>query len=189
MIFLALVFFTACSWPLRRSGTSETVSREEYNKLLAKYQKLAKKTSPQADSETVTIGFDKELENLNQNINSKSTPEQTWRDQQIESQISQLRKAYSFFRQKKFPQALEVLKPLEVASHKQVQVRAKFLIGDILFFQNEFDLSMQVFEEIITRHAFSGVVVEALGRLIVCSEKLQLKQKEEKYYSILHDFF
>jgi hypothetical protein len=59
----------------------------------------------------------------------------------------------------------------------------------MLFRQGEFDLSMQVFEEIITKYAFSGVVIKTLGRLIVCSERLKLAKKREQYFSILHDFF
>ena len=48
---------------------------------------------------------------------------------------------------------------------------------------------MQIFEEIIEKDAFSGTVIKALGRLIVCSEKLKLEKKKERYYSLLHDFF
>jgi len=48
---------------------------------------------------------------------------------------------------------------------------------------------MQIFEEIITRDAYSGMVVKTLGRLIVCSEKLGLKAKKDKYFSVMHDFF
>ena len=62
-------------------------------------------------------------------------------------------------------------------------------MGEILFSQGEYDLSLQIFEEILERHAFSGLVIKTLGRLIVCSEKLKLVGKQEKYYSILHDFF
>ena len=48
---------------------------------------------------------------------------------------------------------------------------------------------MQVYEEILQKDAFSGLVLKTLGRLVVCSTKLKLKKKEEQYYSVLHDFF
>ena len=81
------------------------------------------------------------------------------------------------------------MRPLEKSPVKQLMVWSKYLIGEILFKQNEFDLAMQVFEEIINKHAFSGLVIKSLGRLIVCSEKLKLTKKKEQYYSLLHDFF
>ncbi len=78
---------------------------------------------------------------------------------------------------------------LEHSKVRQIAVQAKYYIGMILFKQSEFDLSMQLFEEIIRKDAFSGVVLKALGKLIVCTEKLKLSKKRERYYSMLHDFF
>lgn len=107
----------------------------------------------------------------------------------VEAQINQIRKAEALVAQNKFDAALTTIKDLEKSPLKQVVVRAKFLLGEILFKQGEFDLSMQIFEEVIHKYAFSGLVIKTLGRLIVCSEKLKLPEKQEKYYSILHDFF
>jgi TolA-binding protein len=84
---------------------------------------------------------------------------------------------------------LKLLKELESSPVKQVAVYAKFLIGEMLFKQKEYDLSSQVFESILKQYSFSGLVLKSLGRLIVCFEKLKLPGKKEKYYSILHDFF
>lgn len=107
----------------------------------------------------------------------------------IESEISRLRKAQTLISQNRLDQALTILKELENSQVKQVRVRSKYYLGELLFVQGEYDLAMQIFEEIIQKDAFSGVVINALGRLIVCSEKLKLQKKKEKYYSILHDFF
>ncbi|MAF79041.1 MAG: hypothetical protein CME60_12840 [Halobacteriovoraceae bacterium] len=107
----------------------------------------------------------------------------------VEAEIAQIRKAEALVGQNKFDQALTMIKSLEKSSLKQIVVRAKFLLGEILFKQGEYDLSMQIFEEVIGQYAFSGLVIKTLGRLIVCSEKLKLAAKQEKYYSILHDFF
>jgi tetratricopeptide (TPR) repeat protein len=107
----------------------------------------------------------------------------------MEGDITRLRKAQDLVNQNKFDQGLSIIKELEKAPSRQIRVRAKFLLGEILFKQSEFDLAMQVYEEIVQKEAFSGIVLKVLGRLIVCSEKLKLAPKQERYYSILHDFF
>ena len=71
----------------------------------------------------------------------------------------------------------------------QIVVRAKIMLGDLLFTQGEFDLASQVYEEVVKKYAFSGYVLKALGRLVSCSEKLKQPDKQAKYYSLLHDFF
>ncbi len=110
-------------------------------------------------------------------------------DTVIEQQIALLREIEKQIEQKQFVEALDQIKQLEGSPARQIAVRAKYLQGEALFHQEEFDLAMQVYEEIITKHAFSGLVLGALKRLIVCSEKLELEEKRKKYHSILHDFF
>lgn len=107
----------------------------------------------------------------------------------MDGQISRLREAQEFVKANKFENALVILKELEGSKEKQIVVRAKMMLGDLLFNQGEYDLSSQVYEEIITKYAFSGFVIKALGKLVVCSEKLKQPEKQAKYYSLLHDFF
>ncbi|MCO4795192.1 MAG: tetratricopeptide repeat protein [Bacteriovoracaceae bacterium] len=107
----------------------------------------------------------------------------------VHGQIEQLQKAKLYLRQNKMDSALNEFKLLENSPVRQIKVRAKFNIGELLFRQGEFDLALQVYEEILHKDAFSGIVIKTLGRLIACSEKLKLKKKQEQYYSILHDFF
>ncbi|MFT6069957.1 MAG: tetratricopeptide (TPR) repeat protein [Bacteriovoracaceae bacterium] len=107
----------------------------------------------------------------------------------IESEITKLREAEGLIELNKFNEGLNKLKVVENSTSRQVRVRAKFLLGEILFKQKEYDLAMQVFEEIISKDAFSGLVLKSLGRLIVCCEKLKQEKKQQQYYSILHDFF
>jgi len=107
----------------------------------------------------------------------------------IESEIIKLRDSERLIAQNKFNEALNLLKIVENSTSRQVRVRAKYLLGEILFKQKEYDLAMQVFEEIISKDAFSGMVLKSLGRLIVCTEKLKQEKKQQQYYSILHDFF
>ncbi len=108
---------------------------------------------------------------------------------EIDDQISRLREAQELVKANKFEAALSLLKDLELSKEKQIVVRAKMMLGDLLFNQGEFDLSSQVYEEIINKYAFSGFVIKALGKLVVCSEKLKQPEKQAKYYSLLHDFF
>ena len=107
----------------------------------------------------------------------------------IESEITKLREAEVLIERNKFNEGLNKLKVVENSTSRQVRVRAKYLLGEILFKQKEYDLAMQVFEEIISKDAFSGMVLKSLGRLIVCCEKLKQEKKQQQYYSILHDFF
>jgi len=107
----------------------------------------------------------------------------------IEDHISKVRKAEKLVAQNKYDASINLIKELEKSPVRQVVVRAKYLMGEILFNQGEYDLALQVFEEILGNYAFSGLVIKTLGRLIVCSDKLKLAGKQEKYYSILHDFF
>ena len=103
--------------------------------------------------------------------------------------LSELREAEGLIERNKFNEGLNKLKAVENSTSRQVRVRAKFLLGEILFKQKEYDLAMQVFEEIISKDAFSGMVLKSLGRLIICCEKLKQEKKQQQYYSILHDFF
>lgn len=107
----------------------------------------------------------------------------------VEDQIQELQKATDLVQKNMLDKALMILKALENSDNIQIKVRSKFWIGEILFKQGEYDLSMQIFEEIVSHYAFSGIVIKTLGRLIVCSDKLKLKKKYDLYYSILHDFF
>ena len=107
----------------------------------------------------------------------------------IQIEINHLMQAKKFLMRNKLDAALQIFKELELSKHRQVKVRARFFIGEVLFKQGEYDLAMQVFEEIINKFSFSGIILKTLGRLVVCSDKLKLKKKYDLYYSILHDFF
>jgi TolA-binding protein len=108
---------------------------------------------------------------------------------EIDGQISRLREVQELVKVNKFENALVILKELEASKEKQIVVRAKMMLGELLFNQGEYDLASQVYEEIINKYAFSGFVIKALGKLVVCSEKLKQPEKQAKYYSLLHDFF
>lgn len=107
----------------------------------------------------------------------------------INDHVNKIKQVERLVTQNKIDPAIKLLKELEMSPVRQVAVRAKFFLGEILFKQEEYDLALQVYEDVLKKHAFSGLVVVSLGRLIVCSEKLKINSKKEKYYSMLHDFF
>jgi tetratricopeptide (TPR) repeat protein len=107
----------------------------------------------------------------------------------VDEHVNKIRSVERLVSQNKIDPAIKLLKELEMSPVRQVAVRARFYLGEILFKQQEYDLALQVYEDILKKNAFSGLVIISLGRLIVCSEKLKIKSKKEKYYSMLHDFF
>lgn len=110
-------------------------------------------------------------------------------DDSIEGQIASLRKARDLISQNQHNAATNILKELDKSPVRQIKVQAKFYMAEIFFVQKEYDLAMQIYEEIINRYAFSGLVLKALGRIVVCTERLKLAKKQEQYYSLLHEIF
>ncbi|WP_372652292.1 hypothetical protein [Halobacteriovorax sp.] len=198
-----------------RSAKLQTVPKEQYEQLQKKYNELLSKTkelpvqqeAPQMAPEDIVNQLNQAKESsdlvetvdvfgkdpIPKKINSIDTRQVVAAVEvpasEVESQIIKLERAQILTSQNKFDQSLSILKGLENSNVRQIKVRAKYEIGELLFIQGEYDLAMQVFEEIIHREAFSGIVLKVLGRLIVCSDKLKLSKKKQKYYSILHDFF
>jgi tetratricopeptide (TPR) repeat protein len=107
----------------------------------------------------------------------------------LQEQIENLIRARGYVERKKLNKAMDILKKLDKSNDNQIRVRAKFYIGEVLYIQEEYDLAMQVFEEIISKHAFSAMTIKSLNRLVDCSKKLELSKKERRYYSILKDIF
>lgn len=184
----------------------KSVPKVQYDQLLSKYEKLLrnnnKKTGVRPKSnvispdlvETVDVFNEKSrhrpnLEMQAQKLDATSIPEKNMNVESIQNQIIKYQKAEKMIQKKDFDSGMMVLKELENSSVKQIRVRARYSIGNLLYLQGEYDLALQKFEQIINKDAFSGVVLKALRKLINCSEKLNLKKKKERYHSILYDFF
>lgn len=214
-LFLIFSVLSSCSYFKRRSLFGEdkkdkTVSQEQYDNLLEKYQSLVRETrdqpkvKPAKQKEMIAAKRQDLLDSLkaapqgelkgtvnpfkNEQSQMSSLPPQ-YESKLVAQEISDLRKAMLLVGKNKFGEALSMLKSLEKSQVRPIAVQAKYYIGESLFRQGEWDLAMQVYEGIIHNDAFSGVVLKALGKLIVCSEKLKLSQKRDRYYSMLHDFF
>lgn len=108
----------------------------------------------------------------------------------LESDIAELKKASALAGQGKFDDAIKGLQLIsKKSSNRQIQVRSKFLTAEILNNQGEFDLALQVYEDIINNYAFSGLVVKSLQRAVGCCDKLKLAERKARYESLLMDFF
>lgn len=202
----------------QKANPSAVVPKEQYDQLLTKYETLLdkiktaessanseimnsasakegqmieqlSKINPPADlAETVDVFGKEGLSNIPADVlDSGTKPRMS--DSDVEMQLQNLQKANQLVSENKMDAALILLKDLEESSNKQIRVRAKYYLAEMLFRQNEYDLAMQIYEDIIKNYAFSGLVIKSLGRLIVCTEKLKMDKKRERYYSILHDFF
>lgn len=203
--------------PEAQTAKSQMVPKAQYDQLLEKYDELLKKTSSpslaqqykqQSNKPTskdgVQLEMIDELEKVRRNelaetvdvfanevaIGGKAEKNtEKINEAQLQKELDLLKQAEGLLSQNRLDQSLTILKDLENSKHGQIKVRAKYYLAEMLFSQNEYDLAMQLYEEILRRHAFSGLVIKSLGRLIVCTDKLKLTKKKEKYYSILHDFF
>ena len=214
LFFFILISLISTSCSLRPKSM---VSKNEYNKLLMKYESLLKKTHKKKVSsskmmdkiiqsekmhkkmyplvaplvETINVFENKQMMKKPSSSQKKmiSKEETFLRENHLQSQLVTLQQIHSLIEENKFDTAIVLLKDLEKSPYKQIMVRAKFYLGEMLFKQSEYDLAMQVYEEIITKNAFSGLVIQSLKKLIICSDKLKLKKKKKKYYSIYNSFF
>ena len=203
--------------PSSKAAVSETVAKEQYDQLMAKYKALlrssgmgageniqadplfnAKDPAEMVDKLSRANGSAELAETVDVfkggmppggQVSLGNAASGNYSDKEIEQQIKILHEASSLVNQHKHGRAVNLLKGLETSGVDQIRVHAKFLLGELLFQQESYDLAMQIFEDIIKTHAFSGLVIKTLGRLIVCCNKLKLTKKRERYYSVLHDFF
>ncbi|MBF0314437.1 MAG: hypothetical protein HQK50_15935 [Oligoflexia bacterium] len=169
-------------------NSTEYVPRSQYEELLSRYRDLQQQDVP--PSTTVEIDTDR--------LSSNNVPmaplvplntEEVATTVDVEEGITLLKQAAAFIDDRKFATAINTLKDLEKSSHPYIKVYAKFYIGEVLFQQKEYDLALQTFEEIIQKYAFSSVVLKSLERITLCCQKLDLKEKYEKYNMLLNNFF
>jgi hypothetical protein len=192
-------------------GKSRTVPRAQYDQLLVKYEELSKKyeqlketpptsqgsladelqktqsenfatPSSNADAETVNVFPDSAAAVAA----ASASPSSVSGD--IEGQLGLYRKGLSL-KNTNPGEATKIFQQLENQGIPSVKVRAKYQIGEILLSSGQYDLSLQVFEEIINKHADSGVVLDALTSAISASDKLGVTAKKDQYSSMLNDVF
>jgi hypothetical protein len=214
---LALLFLNSCAWyrDLERSlveddekkaNKSRVVSREQYDQLLVKYEELSKKY------ETLKEGGPKESNSLVDELQKSSAenfanvspnvetvdafPAKTQQvvvatedvGSDVESQLALFRKGVTL-KSSNPGEATKIFQQLESQGAPAVKVRSKLQIGELLYGKGQYDLALQVFEDIINTQAHSGVVLDALKYAVVCSEKLGIQNKKDQYASMLNDVF
>ena len=107
----------------------------------------------------------------------------------IQDELDTYERAKAFFQTKQYDKASIEIKKIDKSAVRQIRVHARFLSGEIMFASGEYDLAMQIYEDIVQNSAFSGLVIPALKKLVTCSEKLKLEEKRERYQSLLQNTF
>ena len=216
LIPLAMLFaVSSCSWyrDLERSlvedeekqaRSSRPVSRAQYDQLLVKYEELSKKyealkEKPQSSSlvdelqktqsENFATSGNVETETVNlfptdagQASGSIDVPSD------VESQLSLFRRGLAL-KTSNPGESTKIFQQLETKGIPPVKVRSKYQIGEMLLGRGQYDLALQVFEDIITNHADSGIVIDALRGAVMATEQLNIPNKKDQYASMLNDVF
>jgi len=185
----------------RKNLAKRSYPKKQYDDLFLKYEESLKKYKI---LENKLKNYDKTL-NLNaiqkQKLREELAPAPTempkiWRgkntaqiDGLLESEIDDLLVGKSSLKKKDFNGAIKIFQKLENSKFHQIRVRAKYQIGKLLFEQQEYDLAMQVFEEIVKSHSYSGIALMAVEDVIKCAEKLKLQDVLDTYKNFNHKYF
>lgn len=216
---VALLTLNACSWyrDLERSlveddekkmRRSKTVSREQYDQLLVKYEELSKKYEQLKENPNKQPSLVDELQksssenfaNTSSNVETvdafgAAAPEAAAAtapvadvSADIESQLNLYRRGVAV-KASNPGEATKIFQQLENQGSPAIKARSKLQMGELLLSKGQYDLALQVFEDIINKNAHSGVVLDALRFAVVCSDKLGIQNKKDQYSSMLNDVF
>lgn len=185
--------------PRKQSLKRQTVPKAQYDQLLTQVEELKRENQALKEGTPSSNPLVGELEKTPVITNSgvqgqtvdvftDSAPAADAPMGGVENQLMDYRKAVAM--QEQNPgEAMKSFAVLARGGAPAIKVRAQLHMGEILMKQGEWDLAMQAFDEIITRQAHSGVVLEALKNSVVCADKLSLGQKRDQYQSLLRDVF
>lgn len=209
LIPLAMLFvLSSCSWyrDLERSlvedeekqaRSKRPVSRAQYDQLLVKYEELSKKYEQLKEKPQSSALVD-ELQSTQGNVETETVnlfPGESEKSggaidvpQDVESQLSLFRRALAL-KASNPGEATKIFQQLETKGIPAVKVRAKYQTGEMLLGRGQYDLALQVFEDIINTHAESGIVLDALRGAVMASEQLGITNKRDQYASMLNDVF
>jgi len=215
-LFVLICLNSSCAWYKnverslvedegKNSKSNKTVPRDQYDRLLIKYEELAKKyeelkENPNAGKPSLMDELKKnqvenyavphETETIDLFADNKKLIENT--DDQLStdlsSQIDLFTKAKGLIATEP-GEATKIFQQLDSKAAAPVKVRAKYQLGELLLTQGQYDLSLQIFEDIINHHAYSGVVLQALRGASICADKLGSQNKKDQYESMLSDVF
>ncbi|MBF0359977.1 MAG: hypothetical protein HQK49_03155 [Oligoflexia bacterium] len=155
----------------------------------AKDTKDTKDTKDEIKNGDMDAGGEKlALHASSKNVSPSTSSLSSSEDAKLENEIAELTRALEVLGKRQYGSAMKILQNVENSKFKQVKVRAKFYIGEILLLQKEYDLAMQSYDEIINKYAYSSVTLRALERGALCAKKLSLKDKYERYNSLIRIF-
>ena len=204
--FASLLLLSSCSWyrDLERSlveddekkmKSSRSVPRAQYDQLLVKYEELSKKyeqlkEGPASAQDSLVDELQRTSSNV-ETVNvfeggSQSSPIEVPSD--IESQLSLYRRGLAL-KESNPGEATKIFQQLENQAISPVRARAKFQIGEMLLARGQYDMALQVYEDVINKNAESGIVLDALRGAVVASDKLGIPNKKDQYSSMLNDVF
>ena len=210
-----LTTLSSCSWYrdfersiVKDDGTasSQTISRAQYDQLLLKYEELSKKYEelkerPPGSQDTLVNELQRtqsenfantpsnvETVDVFKSTESKSSSAPVEVPDDVEAQLNLYRKGIALIDSNQ-GEATKIFQELESKAIGPVKVRAKYQIGNMLLKRGQHDLALQVFEDIISQNADSGVVLDALDGAVIASEKLGMNSKKDQYASMINDVF
>jgi TolA-binding protein len=108
---------------------------------------------------------------------------------QMSEEMEKVQQARSLLGEKKYSEALPLLRHLEQSPSEQMRVRAVSLLGDLFYAQGEYDLAMQSYLEVVHKYSFSSYKISSLEKLVNCAQKLQLFDQAKKYSLLLEHFY
>ena len=187
--------------PQKTKQEVKWVSKDQYDKLMERYKSLSDRyealkeeslekrkgfdqANELAQGSTETIDVFKEDDQAGTQVALSDKVEAD-----VGQQLAYYKKGLALKQNGRIDEALRIFQFLEKSPTKQISVRAKKHIGEIYFSKKQYDLSLQVYESIIRKNSYSGIVITALEYAAKCSEKLGLQDKQAQYESILRDFF
>jgi TolA-binding protein len=214
---LGLLFLsTSCSWyrdlersmvedDERQQRRTKTVTRDQYDQLLVKYEELSKKYEALKDGKEEVPSLVDELQKTQsqnfarpsvnvetETVNVFETQEppaiKSQMPKDLEGQLGLYRRGLAL-KVSNPGEATKIFQQLETSAASPVRARAKLQIGEMLLQKQQYDLALQVFEDIINRHADSGVVLDALRLAVISCDKLGIPNKKDQYASMLNDVF
>jgi TolA-binding protein len=187
--------------------TMRAVPREQYDQLLVKYEELSKKYESLKDKNPKQSSITDDLRNTQSenfatpspnvetetvdvfnNTGAATTGALPQVSADIEEQLNLYRRGVAL-KASNAGEATKIFQGLETQAAPAIRVRAKQQIGELLYGKQQYDLALQVFEDVINKYAYSGVVLDALKYAAVCSDKLGIPAKKDQYSSMLRDVF
>lgn len=184
-IFLVLLF-QSCGLLSSKLDKSKYVERDKFLALESKYKELLKKHAPASPKEKVVEVEPMEVQLKEATTRTLST--RNYSPEDILRELRLLRNIESNIKQKKYSNALLLIKQLEGSEIEQIRTQARYFFGRLLFAQGEFDAASQIYEEVVFSMPFSIYAKRSLAQIITCYNKLGKSTKVEYFSKILQNF-